>query len=302
MPDEMNTDGNGQKNALHFSHPPRRVVSLVPSMTESLFELGFGDTVVGITDYCTRPVSALTHLPRIGGPKNPRLEQIIALQPDLVLANCEENTRAAVEALEKAGVRVWVTFPKTVRQALDVLWTLVGLYGSREAAMRLEVLELTLEWARTAAAEKAKVRYFCPIWSEIHHTGNRWWMTFNQDTYAHDLLAILGGENVFGARQRRYPLDADLGLAEAQDAGERDTRYPRLSLEELRAASPDLILLPDEPYPFQQEAVAEFQRLLPDCPAVRHGRIRLVDGSLLTWHGTRLSHALRELPELLTVD
>ncbi len=298
----MKPNGNGQRIAMHFTHPPRRVVSLVPSMTESMFDLGFGESIVGVTDYCTRPAAALANLPRLGGPKNPRIQDIIALQPDLVLANWEENTRTAVEELERAGVRVWVTFPKTVRHALDVLWTLVGLYSSREAAIRLEVLELTLEWAQTAAAERQKVRYFCPIWTETTSTGQRWWMTFNQDTYAHDLLSILGGENIFGGRIRRYPLEADLGLKEAQDAGERDTRYPRLGLAELRAADPELILLPDEPYPFQQETAEEIQRLLPDCPAVQRGRVCLVDGSLLTWHGTRLSHALRELPGILATE
>src|SRR5512139_3602968 len=122
MDEHDQEEGNGHRIAYHFHGPPKRVVSLVPSMTESLFELGFGETLVGITDYCIYPEERLEGLPRLGGPKNPRLEDIIALQPELVLANWEENTRRTVETLEAAGVRVWVTFPKTVRQALDVLW------------------------------------------------------------------------------------------------------------------------------------------------------------------------------------
>ena len=206
------------------------------------------------------PSEELAHLPRLGGPKNPHIEEIIALQPELVLANWEENTRPAVEALEDAGIFVWVTFPKSVRQALDVLWTLVGLYSSREAAIRLEVLEMTLEWAKSAAADKQPVRYFCPIWRDTTGAGQAWWMTFNQETYTHDLLASLGGENIFAGRQRRYPLEADLGWPKRRTPASRDTRYPRVTLEEIRAANPQVILLPDEPFEFGEQHIQEMQQ------------------------------------------
>jgi iron complex transport system substrate-binding protein len=298
----MPSDGNGRKTVLQFYQPPKRVISLVPSMTESMFELGFGETLVGITDYCTQPAGQLAHLPRLGGPKDPHIQDIIALQPELVLANWEENTRPAVEAIEDSGIFVWVTFPKSVRQALDVLWTLVGLYSSREAAIRLEVLEMTFEWAKSAAADRQPVRYFCPIWLDTTAAGQTWWMTFNQETYTHDLLASLGGENIFARRQRRYPLEADLGLAEAQDPGERDTRYPRGILDEIQAADPQVIILPDEPFEFSEQHIQEMCKLLPDCTAVKNERLHLVDGSLLTWHGTRLALALRELPGILAQE
>lgn len=291
-------DGNGRKILLHFYHPPRRVVSLVPSMTESMFDLGFGEALVGITDFCTQPREAVSSLPRLGGPKNPRVEEIIALLPDLVLANMEENTQQAVEALEDAGIAVWVTFPKTVRAALDVLWKLVELFNSRSAAARLETLELTLEWAQDAAGEGERVRYFCPIWFDHTDDSTPWWMTFNQQTYASDLLAILGGQNVFAERQRRYPLGADLRREEPQEAGDRDRRYPRISLEELRSADPQMILLPNEPYAFDEKHRQELESLLAGCQAVQNQRIYPVDGSLITWHGTRLALALRELQGL----
>jgi ABC-type Fe3+-hydroxamate transport system substrate-binding protein len=285
---------NGHRIVHTFHSPPKRVVSLVPSMTESLCDLGFGEALVGITDYCVHPAGKLEGLPRLGGPKNPRVEDIIALQPELVLANWEENTRHSVEALEAAGVRVWVTFPQTVRQALDVLWVLADLFHSGLAAARIESLEIGLEWAQKAAQQRPPIRYFCPIWHEKTAAGRPWWMTFNQQTYPHDLLQALGGENVFAARQRRYPLEADLGLAEPQDAKERDTRYPRLSLDEVRQAAPELILLPDEPYNFSESHKEELQALLAGTPALQ------LDGSLITWHGTRLSKALQVLPELLS--
>ncbi len=295
----MTPAGNGFKLSHHFQSPPERVVSLVPSMTESLFDLGFGETLVGITDFCTHPAEKIKGLMRLGGPKNPRVEEIIALKPDLVLANWEENTRPTVESLEAAGIRVWVTFPQTVRQALDILWLLASLYQNRLAAARVESLEIGLEWAHKAAQQHPPIRYFCPIWHETTSSGRPWWMTFNRQTYSHDLLQALGGENVFAGRARRYPLEADLKPGEHQDSHGRDTRYPRLTLDEIRRANPEVILLPDEPYAFSEEHVDELKMLLADTRAVQSGHLLLLDGSLITWHGTRLAKALQVLPGLL---
>lgn len=294
----MLVDGNGHKKALHLDSPPKRVVSLVPSLTESLFDLGFGSSVVGITDYCIHPSKQLLDLPRLGGPKNPRIDEILSLKPDLVLANQEENTRQTVEALESAGISVWVTFPKTVRQCLDMLWLLAGIYQSTLAAARVETVELTLNWVMTSASEQPKLRYFCPIWSGIFQANLRWWMTFDQNTYCHDLLSIMGGENIFSNRKRLYPLEADLGLAQPEPSEDRDVRYPRVTLSEILAGQPDIILLPNEPMEFTREDIEELRILLKDTPAVKNDRISLVDGSLITWHGTRIAHALRELPAL----
>jgi iron complex transport system substrate-binding protein len=294
----MSIAGNGSRRALHFHHPPRRVVSLVPSLTESLFDLGFGDSVVGITDYCVHPAGQLQSLPRLGGPKNPRVRQILDIQPELVLANQEENTPQTVEELEAAGVAVLVTFPKTVRQALDVLWTLTGLYHSQTAAVRLETLELSLDWVQSVSSERNRLRYFCPIWQDVTESGIGWWMTFNQDTYVDDLLKICGGRNIFADRQRCYPLKADLGQAQAQNPGSRDTRYPRVTLNEILAGDPQLILLPSEPFAFDETHQEQIADLFSATLAARQGRIHLVDGSLLTWHGTRLGKALQELPAL----
>jgi iron complex transport system substrate-binding protein len=295
----MGTNGNGRKKSLHFHHPPNRVVSLIPSMTESLFDLGFGDSVVGITDYCIYPAGQLQNLPRVGGPKNPRLEDILKLKPDLVLANQEENSRKTVEQLEAEGVPVLVTFPKTVRQALDILWTLTGLYHSQTAAARLESLEFTLEWIQSASRMQTK-RYFCPIWQNTTRSGLNWWMTFNHDTYIHDLLDIVGGENVFADRNRYYPLEADLGQLPVQDPGDRDTRYPRVTLEEILEKNPEIVILPSEPFDFSESDKSDIQQLMGETTAVKNEQIHLVDGSLLTWHGTRLGKALQELPSLFS--
>lgn len=281
---------------LNFNHAPQRVVSLVPSLTESLFDLGAGAAVVGITDYCLHPAGQLAGLPRLGGTKNPRLDDILALRPDLVLANWEENTRPVVEALQAAGVPVWVTLPLTARETVDMLHTLAALFRSPAAEMRVKTLDLTLDWAVSAAPEQ-RLRYFCPIWQE-KAGGSPWWMTFDRRTYCHDVLEVCGGENVFAARERRYPLAADLGQAEAEAAPGRDTRYPRVTLDEIIAAQPEIVLLPDEPYAFTDEDAAQIWRLLDTTPAGKSGSIRRVDGTLITWAGTRLAKALNELPAL----
>jgi ABC-type Fe3+-hydroxamate transport system substrate-binding protein len=294
--------GNGHREALHFSHPPKRVVSLVPSLTESIFDLGFGDSLVGITNFCTKPkglVEAITH---VGGPKNPHLQEILDLKPDLVLADWEENTRASVAELDAAGLAVWVTYPSTVRESMEILWTLSRLYKSQMAQVKLKTLEVTLDWTVSALAERQPVSYFCPVWYEQNDAARHWWMTFNRFTYCDDLLGLFGLQNVFANRKRRYPLEADLGLAPPEEQDGADTRYPRVSLDELRGAAIELILLPDEPYHFDEAHRTLLLELLGDTPAVRNGRVLLVDGSLITWHGTRLAKALRELPALLDLQ
>ena len=292
-------NGNGHKKAIHFHNPPQRVVSLVPSLTESMFELGLGEYVVGITDYCIFPQDKVQNLPRVGGPKDSRLKDILALEPDLVLANQEENSKQVVLVLEAAGIPVWVTFPKTVRQSQETLWALLEIFGHRMGMASLQTLEVTLDWMISATQGKEPPKYFCPIWHGKTGAGVDWWMTFNSHTYSHDLLRLLGYENVFGERERRYPLEADLGLAADQPDAPGDTRYPRVTLSEIQAAGPELILLPDEPFNFTEEHQALYYQLMEDTPAAKNKRIILLDGTLITWHGTRLAHALRELPALL---
>lgn len=277
--------------------PPTRVVSLVPSVTESLFELGLGDRVVGVTDYCVHPAESVRNLPQVGGTKNPDLDRIIALRPDLVIANQEENRREDVERLQAAGIPVWVTFPRTVQEALNLLWTIMEAFDDPHMVPRVRLIEQTVDVVeRVEMARTTPCRVFVPIWYEPL-------MTFNADTFAHDLLRVCGGTNVFADRERRYPLAADLGDEDAAIApddprvAERDTRYPRVTWAEIEAAQPDVILLPSEPFAFSQEHVPLFEAL--DVPAAREGRIHLVDGSLLTWHGTRIARALAQLPGLI---
>ncbi|HET7010605.1 MAG TPA: helical backbone metal receptor [Anaerolineales bacterium] len=291
--------GNGHTVILTYTQAPQRVVSLVPSTTESLFDLGAGSSIVGVTDYCPLPAAAETSVPRVGGTKSPDVEAIVALRPDLVVANQEENSQSSVEALEARGMRVWVTFPRTAADAVQILWTLVELFRLPRAAPKVKTLEVTLEWASRAAGSGQAVRVFCPIWAGERGDSSLWWMTFNHETYAHDVLSVAGGINVFAGRPRRYPLEADLGQAAPEEAGSRDTRYPRVSAEEIISTDPEVILLPSEPYAFGSGDTDRIRETLETTRAVRDGRVIAVDGSLLTWHGTRLARALAELPSLL---
>lgn len=291
--------GNGHSTLLLFRTAPQRVVSLVPSMTDSLLDLGVGASLVGVTDYCRLPDDLASTVVRVGGTRTADVDLVRSLAPEVVFANQEENERALVEGLEQAGVRVWVTFPRSVRGAMDVLWKLLDLYRLPQAVPRLQLLEATLEWTERASAEVQRPRLFCPIWYAQASGDEPYWMTFNQGTYAHDLLWSCGGANAFGGRERRYPLEADLGHSAAEEPAGRDTRYPCLPLAEIQAADPEVILLPDEPYPFDAEHEALLRRALAESPAVRNGRVHRVDGTLLTWHGTRLGRALGELPGLL---
>jgi len=250
--------------------PARRIVSLIPSITEILFAIGAGDRVVGCTIYCTEPPEGVATKTRVGGEKNPRLDVIRELDPDLVIANVEENVREHVDTLRAWGIPVHVTYPRTVADGIRLVGELGALLDVAERAREIEAeLQARYDQVRSASAGRPPRRVFCPIW-------RRPYMTINRDTYVHDILAVSGGANVFGDESRRYP---------------------EIALEQVAAADPEVILLPDEPYRFRRAHVADFDPF-PGLPAVRNGRIHLVDGKLLSWYGPRIGEALRVLPPL----
>jgi ABC-type Fe3+-hydroxamate transport system substrate-binding protein len=247
-----------------------------------------------VTDYCVFPVEGVKDLPHIGGTKNPDIARIIALRPDLVIANQEENRKEDVEALRAAHIPVWVTFPRTVSDTFNLLWNIMDVFDEPAMVPRVRLIEQSMDWVWRISelrVEQESCRVFVPIWNEPL-------MTFNGDTYANDILRVCGAVNVFASRERLYPLKADLGMSEADVPVEgRDVRYPRVTIEEVIAAQPDVILLPSEPFQFTNEHISIFAGL--DIPAAKNGRIELVDGTLLTWHGTRIAYALNTLPDVL---
>jgi len=251
-----------------------RIVSLIPSTTETLCALGLADALVGITAYCREPAAVTRTKTRIGGEKDPDLEKIKALAPDLVIANVEENVAAHVETLRGWGIPVWVTYPRTVAGALTMIRELGEVTAARAAAgTLLAELEPLVARVRAATASRPAVPVFYAIWREPY-------MTIGPDTYVHDVLAACGATNVFG---------------------DVETRYPAVTLDDVAARRPAVILLPDEPFRFRTIHVRDFAGYR-HVPAVRDGRVLLVDGKPFTWHGPRLADALRTLPRLFHPD
>ncbi len=246
--------------------PPRRIVSLCPSITETLVAIGGLSRLAAATRYCVRPQGLLWGVPRIGGTKNPDIGRILDLEPDLVFANEEENRREDVDALRAAGVEVDVSFPKTVADVAPEIrrWgARLGEEGEANAlAARIE--------AELAALGKTPppgtFRYAYWIWRDP-------WMTVSDDTYVADLLRLAGGVNVFGAEPDRYP-----------------TASPAESLA--RGAS--VHFFPSEPYPFREEKhAAQVAELFG-----RASRRLFVAGDDLCWHGVRTLHGLAAVRKL----
>ncbi|MGW1004662.1 helical backbone metal receptor [Streptomyces sp. NPDC002520] len=233
-----------------------RVVSLVPSLTEAV-AVSLPGGLVGATDWCGHPADL--EVTRIGGTKNPRVDRIIALAPDLVIANEEENRAPDLDALRAAGLEVLVTEVRTVPQAFSELDRVLTACGVPARPRWLEEAEAA--WA--ALPEPAgRTTAVVPIW-------RRPWMVLGRDTFAGDVLARLGVHHLYAA----HP-----------------DRYPRVPLEELRAADPDLVVLPDEPYRF---TAADGPEAFPGLACA------LVSGRHLTWYGPSLAEAPRVLGRAL---
>ena len=247
---------------------PERIVSLVPSLTEALFVFGAGERVVGRTRYCLWPPRVVGRVTTVGGTKKVDVTRLLELEPDLVVAVKEENSRENVEKIQDAGVPVFVGAPESVEGALWLLRELARVVEAPRAETALGPAERVYRRSREGEGRAGARRVFVPIWKNPY-------MSVGSDTYAHDVLVTCGGENVCGG----------------------STRYPVFELEEVEAAQPEIVLLPDEPYPFCAEDVKEFYAL--DIPAARSDRIHLVDGKLLTWYGPRMASSLSQLAALL---
>ncbi|MGY0487632.1 helical backbone metal receptor [Streptomyces sp. WG-D5] len=232
-----------------------RVVSLVPSLTEAV-AVTLPGVLVGVTDWCTHPEGL--DAARIGGTKNPDVRAVVALRPDLVVANEEENRAADLAELRARGIEVLVTEVRELPDAIRELDRVLRACGAAARPGWLDAAEAA--WAELPVPER-RLRAAVPIW-------RRPWMVLGRDTFAGDLLARLGVDNVHA------------GHAE---------RYPRVPLDELRAAGIDLVVLPDEPYRFTRD----------DGPEAFETPAALVSGRHLTWYGPSLATAPRVLGEAL---
>ena len=237
-----------------------RIVSLVPSTTETVAALGHAHDLVGVTDYCT--VGAPDTAERIGGTKNPSLQAVAALHPDVVLVNTEENSSPDIESLRGVGLAVHESLPKSPADARDLVLDLGQLLGERDRAGEIAAdIDDALAQAQ-AAAPSQRVVALTLIWRKP-------WMGVGPDTYADALLWHCGFANALSGY---------------------DDRYPRLDEGLLFGA--DVVLLPSEPYAFSAKDLPAVDRLAPGTPT------RLVDGELLTWHGPRTADGLRAFSAL----
>jgi ABC-type Fe3+-hydroxamate transport system substrate-binding protein len=253
--------------AVHVPQRPERLVSLVPNLTETLWWWHLADRVVGLTDHCVAPPRAFPGATRVRGTKNPDLAAIERLEPDLVVANEEENRRLDVERLAEAGVAVYVTRVRTVPDAAEALARLGDAVGRADAGAgsRQAVLR-GLDQVRPAAPAVTMV---CPIWRDGRGQEDRWWLV-GSDTFAGDLLARCG-------------------FAQAVEAT-RGARYPPVASEVVAAAAPSAVLLPDEPYAFGRDDA--------EVAAGWDARVRHLDGTAVSWWGPRTPHALGDLARL----
>jgi ABC-type Fe3+-hydroxamate transport system substrate-binding protein len=270
----------------------KRIVSLVPSDTYTLVRLGVGDRLVGRTDYCTEPSTAVANVATIGGTKNPRIADVLDLQPDLVIANQEENGRKDIEALLEKGVKVFVTMPRRFGDGMGLVARLARLLGIHQDEKVKELVRSNYHLVRQAEEARAvltPLTTFVPIWMDPL-------MTANSDTFLSDTLDLVGAKNVFAERTRRYPLAADLGVAQPlpEDKLEgKDTRYPRITLDEVIAAQPELVLLPDEPHAFTEQDAEVFRALA--IPAAKHDAVERIVGKDIMWPGQQAIDGLARL-------
>jgi ABC-type Fe3+-hydroxamate transport system substrate-binding protein len=242
-----------------------RVVSLVPSLTEWLVHAGVGERLVGVTDWCAEPAEVVARLPKVRGTKNPDLRAIRALEPDLVVANAEENRKLDVDRLEAGGLPVFVTMPVTVAGAVAELRDLAAAVGGLPRAAAIDADLVAAVATAYRGRPQARPRYACAVWRDP-------WMWLGRRTYAADLLALAGAEPV---------LD------------DPATRYPRIEPDAVAALRPDLVLLPSEPYAFRAADAEE-------VAGWSGARVELVDGRALTWYGPRIPAALAAFRALLT--
>ena len=226
-----------------------KIISLVPSITEALFDFGLNDKeIIGRTKFCIHPENAVQKIEIIGGTKNLNIGKIKSLNSDLIIANKEENVKEQIEELQK-DFKVLVTNISNLEDNYYLLKTLGNLLGKQETAQKfnLKIYEIL---AKFSDLEKKKCAYL--IWKNPY-------MTVGFDTFIHDILDKIGFQNIF----------------------KNQKRYPEISVEDLKAA--DYIFLSSEPFPFQQKHIDELQKELPDA------KISLVDGEAFSWYGTRLA-------------
>ena len=232
---------------------PQRIISLVPSQTELLYDLGLEPEVVGITKFCVHPQKWFREKTRIGGTKTIHMEEVASLQPDLIIANKEENVKEQVEELAKS-FPVWISDVNNLNDALKMIVSFGAITGKKETADSIANNVCNRFIQLQHLGTKIQTAYL--IWKDPY-------MTIGGDTFIHAMLESAGFRNIFS----------------------NHTRYPQITIADLQIAQCELLLLSSEPYPFKQKHIEELQQQLP------HTKILLVDGEMFSWYGSRLLKA-----------
>ena len=235
---------------IYLPHPPKRIISLVPSQTELLVDLGLEDRIVGVTKFCVHPRDLREKKTIVGGTKNYRFEVIDSLQPDLIIGNKEENDKEGIEILA-SKYPVWMSDILTVEDSLKMI---LGLGKITDTLFKAEEIVNQLKMDLNMAMPfKGTAVYL--IWNDPI-------MVAGQNTFINEMLSIAGFKNLIST-----------------------SRYPELNIEDLQALDPDYLLLSSEPFPFKDKHLSYFKTLLPNSS------VRIVDGELFSWYGSRLLKA-----------
>jgi len=235
---------------------PSRIISLVPSLTEFVVDVGAGDALIGRTRFCIHPANKVDSIPIVGGTKNPKIDTIQALHPDLVIMNREENRQVDAEQIE-AFAPVLMTDISTIDEAIVELARIGVAIGCEDETQRL-LDEIISVLPKKDAFSPGRVAYL--IWRNP-------WMAVGSSTYIDNVLERFGLINVFADK----------------------SRYPEITLEELASAKPDCVLLSSEPFPFKQKHIDEIKN------EIAMDNILIVDGEWFSWYGSRMLPAFRNI-------
>lgn len=247
---------------LELSSKPIRIISLVPSQTELLYDLGLRDEVVGITKFCVHPEEWFRSKTRVGGTKKYDLEKIKALNPDLIIGNKEENEKEQIEELMK-NYNVWMSDIYTLKDAYDMITRIGTLVGKQQEAttLKLKIESEFNQFQQPTTNNQQLVSYF--IW-------NKPYMVAGNNTFINEMLKVCGFKNVF-----------------------ETIRYPEITAEQIAKTNPEIILLSSEPYPFKEKHIQEFKAICPNA------KVLIVDGEIFSWYGSRLLKAPAYFKQLI---
>ncbi len=246
-------------NTIELQTFPKRIISIVPSQSELLWDLGLREELVGITKFCIHPQQMFNSVERVGGTKTLNLEKIRALKPDVIIGNKEENEQLQILELQQE-FPVWMSDIYTLQDALQMMEGIGTLVNKTQQA---ETIKNTIQTSFLNLPHKPQ--------SVLYLIWNKPYMAAGKATFIGDMLNKIGLQNVL----------------------EQNSRYPELSIEEIIALNPELVFLSSEPYPFKQEHMDELQQHLPAS------KIILVDGELFSWYGSRLTKSVAYFHELM---